>query len=255
MSILTTTVPLWVSLAYLIAIPACVFFIAKTIKKGAIYAGYETKTVSKVFWAIVLFYSVYLIYTSLMSFTGIFYMNSLPPKLLLFTTIPFLLILLIIVYNLNYFDRILKAIPLKSLVIVHSFRLIGLLLLTSSLYGAIPKEFAYPGAIGDVLITVSGIFVARALEKGKRYSKTLTFLWNCFGLADIILIMVSAVLLTQGAIATGTSGLLAINLFPLCLIPAFGPPTIIFLHICIFKKLLIEKEPDMSKERAFIGKV
>jgi hypothetical protein len=47
--------------------------------------------------------------------------------------------------------------------------------------------------------------------------------------------------LTKISIDTGAMGVDTLAKFPFCFIPAFAPPTIIFLHVSIYKKLAAMK--------------
>jgi hypothetical protein len=91
--------------------------------------------------------------------------------------------------------------------------------------------------IGDMVTAITSIFVAKAISKNKNYAVKLAYLWNTFGLIDILFTSVSAFVLTKIAIDTGALGVEMLAKFPFCLIPAFAPPTIVFLHIAIYKKL------------------
>jgi hypothetical protein len=77
-----------------------------------------------------------------------------------------------------------------------------------------------------------------------RNYKRITLVWNIIGFWDIISVLASAVIITKQAIASNTTGILEMTKFPFSLIPAFAPATksksIIFLHICIFKKLKMQ---------------
>jgi hypothetical protein len=58
---------------------------------------------------------------------------------------------------------------------------------------------------------------------------------------DIVFTAVSAIVLTKLSIDTGSIGVDVLAQFPFCLIPAFAPPTIIFLHVAVYKKLKQEQ--------------
>jgi quinol-cytochrome oxidoreductase complex cytochrome b subunit len=127
------------------------------------------------------------------------------------------------------------------LVRLHIFRLVGAFFIIGWFYEALPKSFALIGGIGDIFVALTAIFVAKLIDKKANKYKKITLIWNIIGFWDIVSVIVSAVYITKQSIETNTPGILEITKFPFCLIPAFAPATILFLHICIFKKLKMEK--------------
>jgi hypothetical protein len=238
MDILTNAVPQWVSILFLLTIPIPVLMIARVAKRAAIDANFDLQK-SKLLYNLVLgFYAIYFVYVSLMSFTGIFSENTLPPKVLLYTLFPLLVFLVLVIANLKVYKVILDHVTLQSLVKLHTFRFIGVFFLIANAYHALPTVFAYIAGLGDIATAISSIWVAKAIVEKKVYAKPLTIVWNIFGLCDIVSVLVTAIITTKLSITTGTQGLAEIANFPFVLIPAFAPATIIFLHLSIFRKLM-----------------
>lgn len=233
MNILSNAVPQWVSILFLTSMLVSIFMIANVAKQGTNNAA-EGK---KVLGIVMGFYLLYFVYVGVMSFTGIFQEVTLPPKIFIFTAIP-LFIFLNLISKTASVKSIIDSIPLKSMVLLHTFRFIGVFFLITNAYGAIPTKFAYIAGIGDISTAILSIFVASAISNQKVYAQKLTFFWNIFGLLDILSVIVSAIVATKHSIDTGSSNdIIEIVTFPFSLIPAFAPATIVFLHICIFKKL------------------
>lgn len=225
-------VPQWISIAFLIAIPAPFILIALFVYKAA------KKTQNKTALPItVAFFISYVAYIAIASYNGWFNQVSLPPKVLLFTTFPFALLLFVVVINTMLFKTILENSALEDIVKLHIFRLIGVFFILLAINNALPKPFALIAGIGDMLTAVSSIFVANAIKNKKSYAKKLTFCWNIFGTIDILFTAIAANVLTKMSIDTGVMGVDTLALFPFCIIPAFAPPIILFLHLAIFKKL------------------
>ena len=229
-------VPHWVSILFLIVIPIPIFLIANLAKKGSnnLQKGKNN------YIAVILFYSVYLLYVSIACFKGLFEEVTLPPKILKFTMIPLLLFLVVVVFNLPAYKNILKNIPLSDLVRIHIFRLIGSFFLILGFYKVLPSTIAFIAGFGDLITAVSSIFVARSIQQNKNYAKKITFAWNTFGFLDIIATSATAFILTKLSIETGSQGVDTLGVFPFCFIPAFAPATILFLHISIYRKLLMK---------------
>jgi hypothetical protein len=247
MNFLPTTVPLWVSISFIFAFPIFIFMIANAAKSAAINAKFEAQKADTIYRTIVIFCMVYFIYTALMSFTGIFQVNAIPPRILLFTAIPLLLFLFLVVFRTKIYWTLLENATLESLIRLHIFRFIGVYFLIATAYAALPQSFALIAGIGDIFVAFTAIFVANTVEKRKSYSHKLALLWNIIGFWDIVSVVVTAVLVTKNAIASGSSGILEMTYFPFSWIAAFAPASIIFLHITIFKRLKTYKLEIESK--------
>jgi hypothetical protein len=225
-------VPEWVSIAFLIAIPLP-FVLLLSFVFG------EAKKLANVslFRKVVGFYVFYLLYIGFASYNDWFDVVSFPPRVLLLTTFPYALLLFGFVLNAKPYKQIFEEASLSSLVRLHIFRVVGVFFIILASYDALPKPFAYIAGIGDVTTALSSIWVARAIVNQKSYAKQLTFFWNLFGAIDILFTAVAANVLTKLSIETGSMGVDTLARFPFCIIPAFAPPTILFLHWVIFTKL------------------
>lgn len=241
MTIFSNTVPQWISALFVISFIIPIFMIANVIKQGALKANLENDKIKTLPRNIIIFFASYYVYVTIMSFTGIFQVNTLPPKILIFTGIPLTLFYFAFVFRTKLFWKILENVKLSSLVKIHVFRLVGIFFIIGWYYGILPKSFALIGGIGDLFAAVTAIFVARLIEKKSKNYKTITLIWNIIGFWDIVSVITSAIYITKQAIDNNTQGILEMTIFPFCLIPAFAPATIIFIHICIFKKLKMEK--------------
>ena len=225
-------IPQWISIAFLLAIPLPFILIALFVSKEA-----KKNNLKLAFPVVVTFFILYLAYVIFASFNGWFTQVLFPPKVLLFTTFPFAFLLFGVVLNTKIYKKILENAALESLVKLHIFRLIGVFFVLLALHDALPKPFAFIAGIGDVLTAISSIFVANAIKNKKSYAKKLTYYWNIFGTLDILFTAIAANVLTKISIDTGAMGVDSLAFFPFCIIPAFAPPTILFLHWAIFKKL------------------
>lgn len=225
-------VPEWISIAFLIAIPLPFVLILLFVRKGA------KKTQSILAFPLVaVFFALYLLYVGFASFQGWFDVVSLPPKVLLFTTFPYAFLLFGLVLNTKFYQKIVENAPLESLIQLHIFRLIGVFFVLLAVHDALPKPFAFIAGFGDVLTAISSVFVVKAIQNKKSYAKKLARIWNVFGTVDILFTAIAANVLTKISIDTGAMGVDTLAVFPFCIIPAFAPPTILFLHWAIFKKV------------------
>ncbi len=244
MTILTSAVPVWVSIVFMIIFPLYIPFIARTVKNSGIDTELGKDKTNKLVKGILIFGFLYLALISIISFTGFFKTNSLPPRIFLVTTIPLILFYMLFVSRTTIYKTILKHISLQALVRLHIFRLIGVFFLITYSYGALPKYFAITGGVGDMFAAITAIFVAYALAKKKTYALNLTFVWNIIGLIDIINVAVSAIVTTRLSLTVGSQNVLEIVSFPFVWIPALAPATIIFFHISVFRKIKLLKKTN-----------
>lgn len=220
-------VPLMVSVVFLLAFIFPVTMVAYLAKKGKVKNG---------FWLVLGFYIPYLIIVAIASFNGFFDTVMLPPKIVVTTTLP-LAVFVTILYNTTICKKANAILNLEDLVKIHIFRLIGSTFIILFLYNLLPPVFALFAGIGDVLTAISSVFVAKAIRNQKKYAKKLTYIWNTFGLVDILVTSAMAIIFTKISIDTTVQGVEFLAKFPFCFIPAFAPPTIIFLHLLVFRKL------------------
>lgn len=225
-------VPEWVSITFLVVIPLPFVLILIFVRKVA-----QKAQRAMAFPLLLAFFALYLIYIGFASFQGWFDVVSLPPTVLLLTTFPYAFLLFGLLINTKLYRTLLEHAPLDGLIQLHIFRLIGVFFVLLAVYEALPKPFAFIAGCGDMLTALSSIFVARAIQKKKSYAKRLALIWNIFGTVDILFTAIAANVLTKISIDTGAMGVDTLAAFPFCIIPAFAPPTILFLHWAIFKKI------------------
>lgn len=206
--------------------------VARLAKKGKFKNG---------FWVILSFYILYLIIVAIASLNGFFDAVMLPPKIVLTTTLP-LAIFVTIIYSTKICKKANSVLSLVDLVKVHIFRLIGSTFIILFFYDLLPTTFALFAGIGDVLTAISSVFVAKAILSKKSYARKLTYFWNTFGLVDILITSAMAIIFTKISIDNGVQGVEILAEFPFCFIPAFAPPTIIFLHLLVYRKLSAQQK-------------
>ncbi len=224
--------PEWLSILFLFVIPLPFLLILLFIKKHQ-----EKGSNGFAFYAVGLFFLLYLAYISFASFKGWFNVISFPPSVLLLSTFPYGLFLFGVVMNSMTFKNIIENSALENLVKLHIFRIIGVFFILLAFYDALPKPFALIAGFGDVITAISSVFVAKAICNKKPYAQKLVTYWNIFGTIDILFTAIAANILTKISIDTGAMGVDALAMFPFCIIPAFAPPTILLMHWVIFKKI------------------
>lgn len=225
-------VPEWISIAFLLAIPLPFILILLFVRKAA-----KKVQPTLAFPLVAAFFALYLMYIGFASFQGWFDVVSLPPKVLLLTTFPYAFLLFGLVLNTKSYQKIVENATLESLIQLHIFRLIGVFFVLLAVHDALPKPFAFIAGFGDMLTAISSVFVVKAIQHRQSYAKKLAQIWNVFGTIDILFTAIAANVLTKISMDTGAIGVDTLAVFPFCIIPAFAPPTILFLHWAIFKKI------------------
>lgn len=224
-------VPYLLSILFLIAFIFPLVMVARLAQKGK---------VKNAFALVLGFYIPYLVLVSIASLNGFFDEVMLPPKIVLTTTLP-LAIFVSIIFMTGTCKRANDNLELADLVRVHLFRLIGSTFIILYLYELLPAPFALFAGIGDLITAVTSIYVAKAIKNNKTYANRLALIWNTFGLLDILITSALAIIFTKISIDTGQQGVEFLANFPFCFIPAFAPPTIIFLHLMVYRKLFSKK--------------
>lgn len=116
---------------------------------------------------------------------------------------------------------------------LQAWRIIGGMFLALYAFGQLPGLFAWPAGLGDVAVGVAAPFVAWSLRRDPGFVGTARFrLFHYLGLADFVLAVTSGIVasrLLPGLVEGATSA--AMGQLPLVLIPAFGVPAFIILHI------------------------
>src|SRR4051812_32703810 len=122
-----------------------------------------------------------------------------------------------------------NSLDLRALVLLHATRFVGIYFLVLRQRGELPRAFAVPGGIGDIIIATFALPVALApLEYATRLRAIV--IWNVVGLIDIMMVIVTATRINL----TTPGELRALTHLPLSLLPTFLVPLIIATHVILF---------------------
>ncbi|WP_242343394.1 hypothetical protein [Anaeromyxobacter terrae] len=125
------------------------------------------------------------------------------------------------------------AIPQPWLVGIQALRVIGVVFLVAHARGALPGQFALPAGWGDLAVGAAAPLVAYALATGKRFAPHLALAWNVAGLLDLVVAVGTGALSAPGPIQVFTTSpsSVALGELPLSLVPTFGVPIFVLLHV------------------------
>jgi len=132
-----------------------------------------------------------------------------------------------------------RADALRPLLILHSFRFIGLAFLVPGVVSAdLPSAFAQAAAYGDIVAAALALLALAALPRGA--GVVIAWIFNLWGSADLLNAFYQA----------GAAGLVPGQLGVTYLIPTFVVPLLLITHGLAFRILLQQQsEPAMQRSR------
>lgn len=130
------------------------------------------------------------------------------------------------VHLLPWLDRQSRREALLVAVAPHLFRHVGVLAVFPGI-GNVPREWSVPLAWGDGITTLLAALTMISLYRSWRYAIALAWVFNVFGLLD---------LLHNGYGAARLQ--LAPNMGPIAYVVGFGVPLMLLFHVLVFRILL-----------------
>ena len=159
--------------------------------------------------------------------------------------------------------RLLAATPQTWLIGAQAYRVVGAVFLVAAGAGVVPAYFARPAGWGDIATGLGAVLVA-AMWAGRRPGAwTAAWIWNGFGLLDLVVAVGvgSSLLAAPAAVLFGGSpawleraavgfqplgGSIFPVVYPLALIPTFVVPLGAALHLLSMRKLATERFPSAT---------
>ncbi len=125
------------------------------------------------------------------------------------------------------------AIPQPWLVAIQSLRVLGVVFLILLGRGVLPGQFALPAGWGDFAVGAAAPAVAFALATGKPWAPRVAVAWNVLGILDLAVAVGIGSLSAESSIRVFSSAPStgALAELPLSMIPVFGVPIFVLLHI------------------------
>lgn len=146
--------------------------------------------------------------------------------------------LLLLYFRVSAVRAWVDSLDLRSLVLVHLTRFVGIYFLVLLQRGELPRAFALPAGVGDLIIATMALPVAFApLAAGPRHRAIV--IWNVAGLVDILFVIATAARLNFADPAQ----LRAFTYLPLSLLPTFLVPLIVATHVVIFARTARTQAP------------
>jgi hypothetical protein len=90
------------------------------------------------------------------------------------------------IYVLPKLPELRPQAVLLPILLLHSFRHLGLMFLASgATYAGMPMQFAYPAAFGDLLAAILAMTAIPALLRNTRVGRLLVWIFNVEGTVDL----------------------------------------------------------------------
>jgi hypothetical protein len=134
--------------------------------------------------------------------------------------------------------------PLPALIAVHAIRLLGFTFIVLYADDRLPAPFAPSAGWGDVFIGATALPLAWAVMRFGARVRPLAFLWNALGAADLVAAIALGALSAPGPLNAfaGPPTSAIMTSLPWLIIPGFLVPSLFFLHVVIFHRLLAKTE-------------
>lgn len=131
------------------------------------------------------------------------------------------------------------GLDLSLIVGAQTFRVIGVVFLVLWGLGQLPTVFALAAGLGDIATGIFALMVLLAVERRSVGWQGQVRLLIGVGLLDFVMAMGTAALSAQGRLLQmpGEVAPVLMQQLPMALIPAFGVPLFIILHLMAWQKL------------------
>jgi hypothetical protein len=159
-------------------------------------------------------------------------LRLLMPALILLPVVAFLLAW----SNSAGFRETVLAIDTGTLVILHSWRMVGTGFLFLYAHDVLPGLFAWLAGVGDMLTALGAVLIGTTLLKGNTVSRRTLLGWNTFGLLDFVIAVVVGTAM-RSVYLGGTINTDAMALLPLSLVPTVVVPLYVITHLVIYLQL------------------
>lgn len=135
-------------------------------------------------------------------------------------------------FRVSPLRRWADALNLRSLVLLHLTRFVGIYFLVLHQRGELPRDFALPAGFGDIVVATFVLPIAFAPLEDRHRLRAIS-IWNIVGLVDILLVVATAARLNLA----DPSQMRSFAFLPLSLLPTLLVPLIIATHVIIYTRI------------------
>ncbi|HEV2784002.1 MAG TPA: hypothetical protein VGX25_31830 [Actinophytocola sp.] len=124
-----------------------------------------------------------------------------------------------------------RSLDLQLLITMQAWRYGGFAFIALWAAGLLPAGFALPAGLGDIAIATAAPFVAR--HTAAHGPTRVFYAWTALGILDLVVAVTLGILNSPGpfGLLAGDPTTAVVDTFPVALIPAFGVPLMIVLHL------------------------
>jgi hypothetical protein len=170
---------------------------------------------------------------------GVYHVEATALPTIQFGIVPPILIGIYLIWRSDAVARLLDAVPQQWLIGVQLYRVIGGIFLIFYAAGQLPGLFAWPAAVGDVIVGLLAPIVGLAYARAPRDAAGLVRGWNIFGILDLVVAVGTGFMTSPSALqpieVEPNSAMM--TALPMVLIPVFLVPLAIVLHVASLAKL------------------
>ena len=171
-------------------------------------------------------------------------LQKLPPLALPGITLGLAALLIVAYFRIIAVRRWVDALDLRTLVLLHVIRFAGIYLLILYRRGELPRDYAVPGGMTDILIATMALPVAFApLDEGPR--RRAIVIWNVVGFVAILLTLGTVIRINLA----NPAALAALTRLPLSLLPTLLVPLLLATHVVIFNRTKNHASPETNRDR------
>ncbi len=131
------------------------------------------------------------------------------------------------------FRETLRAIGPDWLIRIQHYRTLGFIYLVCWYIGLMPAAIAIPAGVGDLIVGLSALWVAKQVRGHRAGAGRIATIWNIFGLLDVLTAVIMGVLTSPNPLQMLAKDApdLVITTFPMVLLTAIVVPLSVLCHI------------------------
>lgn len=232
-------VPLWISFIIVFVYFMLIAFVTVGIQRLLDNLHIEDRSV---LWGTVLFLTAWLSLGLVLAVQGFFWTGAheSAPRVA-YALFPFLAGCALLI--IPTFRRVVDEVPPQWIIGLQTNRLLGGLFLLVYLQGQLklPALMAIPAGTGDLLVGLAAPLVAYLFVTKNRNARWIGVLWNIAGVIDLVIAVATGVMTSPGPLhlfALDAPNML-MSAYPFAIIPAFGVPVWVLLHIFSLRALTL----------------